>query len=515
MKRESWASSLGFILAVAGSAIGLGNIWKFPYMAGLNGGGTFVLVYLICVLCVGLPVMCAELAIGRATRRNVINAMGKIELISAQPWVRFAMVTLCLGFGYAFAQERSWLMTGVSILGMFFFAVKGFKVLGWIATAVALGILSYYAVIGGWIVEYVWQAASGGLSFDGASIQEAGQHSAAFFVSYIGNPWRVLVGFFVFMGLTAAMIFGGIRAGIERICTVLMPMLFVLVLVVIVRSLTLPGAWDGVVFLLKPTMAAFTPSVLLMALGQVFFSLSLGMAISVTYGSYLGKEHNIMRSAGWVAVLDTMLAILAGLAIFPAVFATGADPAQGPGLIFGVLPAVFNTMWGGPIWATAFFGMLFIAAITSSASLLECGATVFIERLRKGHKRGSRNKAVLIGFVGCFVLGLLSVFSTTSWDYLPGANTLADVLMGNLNLGNWLDTLDNVASNWVLPFSALGSTLLVGWCWMPRRAAPALLSSEDRDFPQWVLMAWAFLVRWIAPLAIVAIFLNMTGFIKL
>lgn len=509
MARENWTSSLGFILAAAGSAIGLGNIWKFPYLAGMHGGGTFVLVYLICIVAIGLPVMCAEMLVGRHTRRNVINAMGKIERIAPHPALRYVMATLSGCAAVAFTLNGAWLMTCVSLLGVWFFAFRGFAVLGWIAAAVALGILSYYAVIGGWIVEYIWRSATGALSFAG-DIAAAERGAKAFFGDYIADPWRVLVGYLIFMGATAAMIFGGIRAGIERICKVLMPLLFLLLLVVIARGLTLPGAAEGVKFLVRPTSDAFTPEVMLMAMGQVFYSLSLGMAIAVTYGSYLGRDHNILKAAGWVAVLDTLLAVLAGFAIFPAVFAAGGNPAAGPGLIFGVLPAVFDAMWLGPVWATCFFVMLFIAAVTSSASLLECGATIFIERCRRGHKRGSRMMAVTVTFIICTALGLLSVFSTADWSHLPGFDRGAKLLMGALDKGNWLDTLDALASNWILPFSALGSVLIVGWCWTARRAAPELLaSSEAPERYRCVLWFWSFLLRWVAPIAILVIFFNV------
>ena len=300
MTRENWTSSIGFILASAGSAIGLGNIWKFPYMAGENGGGTFVLVYVLCVIFIGLPVMCSEMLIGRHTRRNIINAMGKIERLSANQNVRFVMSALSAGMAVAFATMHAWLPVVLALVGVYLFAKKGFAILGWICTIVALAILSYYAVIGGWIVEYIRLSLTGTLvpeAIDGAAATAVAQTSQTAFGAYIADPWRVLVGFVIFMAVTGWMLLGGIRAGIERMSKILMPLLFILLLVVIVRSVTLPGAGEGIKFLLKPTMDAFTPQVVLMALGQVFFSLSLGMAITVTYGSYLHKEHNVWRRA--------------------------------------------------------------------------------------------------------------------------------------------------------------------------------------------------------------------------
>ncbi len=503
MARENWASSIGFILASAGSAIGLGNIWKFPYMAGENGGGSFVLIYILSVLVIGLPVMCSEMLIGRKTKRNIINAMGKLELGSPNHHMRYVLSGLAVGFAAIFWMMQAWLLVAFAVMGAVLFARKGFAIVGWLCTGVALVILSYYAVVGGWIVEYIWQSANGSL-VQAASSTEA----MTSFVDYMGNPWRVGVGFLIFMGLTATIIFGGIQSGIERVSKILMPSLFILLLVVIVRGVTLPGAMEGVLFLLKPTKAGFTPQVILMALGQAFFSLSLGMAITVTYGSYLSKQQNILKAAGWVGVLDTFASIFAGLAIFPAVFAAGLEPNGGPGLIFGALPATFSAMPLGSLWATCFFVMLLFAAVTSSASLLECGATVFIERVRTGRQRCSRKKAVLIGMSACTALGLLTVFSSANWEYLPCFGRAMEVLMGELHAGSWFDMVDNFASNWCLPFTALATTLLVGWVWTPQRAAPDLLAVGEEAKGQKLLVVWGVLIRWVAPIAILFVFLH-------
>lgn len=517
MARENWTSLIGFILASAGSAIGLGNVWKFPYMAGSNGGGTFVFVYLLCVFLIGLPVMCSEMFIGRFTRRNVINALGKVEQFSGSIVGRTALCALSGAAAVLFATMQAWLLTAVAVFGIWAFLRKGYAALGWICCALSFVILSYYAVVGGWIVEYIWQSLTGAFTgIDGETTREVAQTAGKVFGEYVSNPWRVLTGYLIFMGLTAAVILGGIQAGIERVSKILMPALFILLLVVIVRSVTLPGAWDGVVFLLKPTAEAFTPKVVMMALGQAFFSLSLGMAITVTYGSYLSKKQSILKAAGWVGVLDTMAALLAGLAIFPAVFAVGLEPSAGPGLVFGALPATFAAMPLGAVWATCFFIMLLIAAVTSSASLLECLATVLIERLRKGHKRASRRKAVWISLIACTLVGLLSVFSTADWSYLPMLEKATQWCMGSLCQTNWFDTVDNFCSNWGLPFTALGIALLIGWCLGPRRAEAGMLADQESGCAQtFILKAWGFLIRWIAPVAILLVFLTMSGLLKL
>ncbi len=517
MARENWTSLIGFILASAGSAIGLGNVWKFPYMAGCNGGGTFVFVYLLCVFLIGLPVMCSEMFIGRSTRRNTINALGKIELLSNTYYGRCFLCALAGAAMVVFASMEAWLLTGVSLLAVWAFARKGFAAVGWVCCALSFIILSYYAVVGGWIVEYIWQSATSAFTgIEGATTAEVAQRSRLMFTEYTADPWRVLGGYLIFMLVTAAIILGGIQKGIERVSKVLMPALFVLLIVVIVRSVTLPGAWDGVVFLLKPTTEAFTPKVVMMALGQAFFSLSLGMAITVTYGSYLNRQQSILHAAGWVGILDTIAALLAGLAIFPAVFAVGLEPSAGPGLIFGALPATFATMPLSAVWSTCFFVMLFIAAVTSSASLLECIATVLIERIRKRHKRCPRHVAVWISLASCFLMGLLSVFSTADWKELPLVEKATRWSMGSLTQGNWFDTVDNFASNWGLPFTALAIALLVGWFYGARRAKKGLLPNDATKMPpQWLLTAWGFSLKWIAPVAILLVFLTMSGLLKL
>jgi NSS family neurotransmitter:Na+ symporter len=447
--------------------------------------------------------MCSEMLIGRSTKRNVINAMGKLEQMAHRPSMRITLYLLTAGLLYIFAISNAYGLVILSLLAFWGFYKKGFAIAGWISTIIALLILSYYAVVGAWIIEYIWRSFSNTLTI------------GATFDNYIASPWRVLPSFLLFMTLTGIVVWGGIQKGIERANKILMPSLFLLLLVVIGRSLTLPGAMDGVTFLFKPTMEAFSPKVFLMALGQAFFSLSLGMAIAITYGSYMKRSQNIVKSAACVSILDTTAAILAGLAIFPAVFAMGAKPSAGPGLIFGVLPNIFDSMFLGPLWATCFFFMLLFAAVTSSASLLECGATVVIERVRIGRKRLSRSVAVLFGFVGCTLLGLLSVVSTTSWENIPYVERAMYWFMGDLTKSNWFDTIDNFATNWCLPFVAFLTVLLVGWIWNPKNLAPQLLAShEDPRRYTTLLTTWSFLVRWIAPIAILCVFLSFTELVN-
>ncbi len=510
-KRELWNSKIGFILASAGGAIGLGNIWKFPYVTGQNGGGAFVLVYLFCVLLLGLPIMCSEMLIGRHTHRNVINAMGKIDLVARRnkitPLIALLTFASLLGALYLFSIQ-SWLLGTTLVVASWGFYRRGFMMLGWLGAIVAFSIMTYYGVIGGAILDYIVRALSGGLNVATPKMAEE------IFTGYINTPWRVLAGFVAFNVATGFIILGGVRAGIERVSKVLMPVLLILLLVVIVRSVTLDGAMEGVVFFLKPDLSKITGDVFLAALGQAFFSLSLGMAITITYGSYLGKKENIINSSLWVGLLDTIAALLAGLAIFPAVFAMGLEPGGGPGLIFHTLPATFNQIPGGMgwVWAALFFIMLTIAALTSAASILETIVSIVLDRMRVKRARFSRKTATIMALVAASLVGCLSVFSFASWEHFPTLKSVVGFLVGDFFLkGSWFDTLDNVISNWCLPVVALGVVLLVGWEWKAEIAAKELLPEGDQTFPKWTVRLWCFLVRFICPISIILVFLSSAG----
>ena len=306
--RGSWGSRFGFIIAAAGSAIGLGNIWKFPYITGQNGGGAFVLVYLVCIALIGLPIMLAEFAIGRKTHKDPVGAYKDIH------------------------PRGYWSLVG----GMG--VVAGFM------------ILSFYSVVAGWTLAYIVKSISMTVTqFESAS--DAGKY----FGQFAANPFETLFYHTIFMILCMAIVIKGVRSGIEKWCGILMPTLFIILLLLVIRSLTLTGAWEGVVFYLKPDFSKLTAQGVLVALGHAFFSLSLGMGTMITYGSYLSKKENLASSALFVGLLDTMIALLAGLMIFPAVFAMGLEPSAGPGLVFHVLPAVFSKMPFGNIVSIAFF----------------------------------------------------------------------------------------------------------------------------------------------------------------
>jgi NSS family neurotransmitter:Na+ symporter len=318
-ERDAWKSRIGFVLAAAGSAIGLGNIWRFPYVTGQNGGAAFVVLYIIFVILIGIPVMVAELAVGRSARLNPVGAFRKI------------------------APKGLWYLVG--FLGI----------------ATGIGILSYYSVIAGWTFGYFIKTLFGTFSQTLTSDQ-----SIEMFNRFVSNPAMSVGYLFIFLLLTTIVVMGGVSSGIERWVKILMPLLLALLVILTLRSVTLEGARKGLEFYLKPDFTKIDGGAVAMALGQALFSLSLGMGAMITYGSYLGKHDNIIVSAGWVCLFDTLVAIIAGFLIFPALFAMGLDPTGGPGLVFIVLPTIFPEIPLGAFFGTGFFLLLSVAALTST-----------------------------------------------------------------------------------------------------------------------------------------------------
>jgi NSS family neurotransmitter:Na+ symporter len=359
--REHWGSKLGFILAATGSAVGLGNIWKFPFMAGMSGGAAFVVVYLVFVAAIGVPVLLMELAIGRRTEKDPVGAYKAVD-----------------------RTGRFWIAGALGVLAGFV-------------------ILSFYSVVAGWCMAYVVKAATG--VFAGfTNPEDAGAHFGAF----IAAPGPSIGYHALFIALCVGVVMGGIKGGIEKAAKLLMPALLVILLLLVVRGLTLPGSGAGLEFLFRSDLSkiANDPAILLAALGHAFFTLSLGMGAMITYGSYLNPDDNLTNSAFAVAILDTLVALLAGVAIFTAVFAFGLDPASGPGLIFNVLPVVFTQMPAGALFGVLFFLLLAIAALTSGISLLEVVTAYFVDEWKMPRKRA----ALLFG-IAIFVLGVPSALS--------------------------------------------------------------------------------------------------------
>ncbi len=442
--RGEWTSKTGFVLAAAGSAIGLGNIWRFPYVTGQSGGAAFVVIYLICILVICLPYLFAELTIGRFSHKNPVGAIKAIK--AGTPWTLVG--GLCV-------------LTGVCIL-------------------------SYYGVIAGWAFGYIFKGIL---------------NPATEFGTYIADPVIVIPLFGLFMFFTVAVVYGGVEHGIERWAKVLMPVLLVLMFVIILRSVTLPGAGAGLEFYLKPDFSKVTGSVVLAALGQAFFSLSLGMGAMITYGSYLPKKENLLAAGGYVAIFDTSIAILAGFMIFPAVFAFGQDPAGGPALIFVVLPEVFDAMPFGRLMTVFFFLLLSIAALTSTVSLLEVVVSYFVDE-----KRWSRKRAV--GVIGCFtfVIGLPAALSAGAVDSLTDMSWLVGE-EGFLGQTDFLSIMDAIWGNVSLAFGALLISIFVGWVWGAKQAAAEIRIGST--FSPTQQKVWSFFIKYVCPIFIFYVLLNI------
>ena len=512
--REHWGGTFGFIMASAGSAIGLGNVWKFPYVTGVNGGGAFVLVYLLCIASVGLPVMLAEMAMGRASQSDVVGAFKHFGKGSLLP--RF-IGGYGLGLATMLAFNNSYGLSAVIAVISILFMIYGWTFAGFSGSLVALLILSYYAMIGGWFFLYAWKALSGQLHF--ANVQQA----EAVFVSVAGNGTLTAAFTVLFLVCCAVVCWFGVQKGLETASKIMMPALFVLILILAIRGVTLDGASAGIKFLLAPDFSKLSTHGVLEAMGHSFFTLSLGMGIVVTSGSYLSKQQNILKSAVWVIVLDTSIALLAGLAIFPAVFAVGINPGAGPGLIFNILPVTFQAIPGNlsVLWNTLFFILMLLAALTSGMSLLEVGISSTMSQWG-----WSRKKSVIILTAAITILSLLSSYSNISWNSLPWLKNAFVGAFGSVK-GSFMDQLDYICSNWMLPLNGLASAIFAGWIWGASKAAKelykqapdvkmtALTKTEKfkvimtRQIP---VRSWVFFVAFISPILVLITFLFAAGF---
>jgi NSS family neurotransmitter:Na+ symporter len=434
VSRGNWGSRIGFILAAAGSAIGLGNIWRFPYVTGENGGAIFILIYIICVVMLGLPIMLAEFSIGRNTQRNPVGAFKSLK--PGTPW----------------------------------FFLGGFGVLA------GFMILSYYAVIAGYTLGYVIESLRGVLS--GATEQQIGAH----FEQFTNNPLTAIGYFIAIMFLTMFIVSKGIKGGIERYSKILMPALFIMLLMIIVRSVTLPGSAEGLKFIFWPNLEKIDASIMLRALGQAFFSMSLGMGAMLTYGSYLNRKENLPKSSVFVGGLDLLIALLAGIALFPALFSVGASPDAGPGLAFVTFPLIFNKIPFGTIIMPIFFMLLVVAALTSTISLMEVISSYFIDE-----KRWSRRKAVtLMGFC-IIILGIPLTLSTDK-------GVLTQTLGFNIE-----KLIEHISADYMLPIGAFFTSIFVGFIWKKTKVVQEV-KEGSKGFP--LVNVWIIIVRWVAPFII-------------
>ncbi|MBN2070226.1 MAG: sodium-dependent transporter [Candidatus Krumholzibacteriota bacterium] len=431
--RGLWSSRFGFILAAAGSAIGLGNIWRFPYTTGENGGGAFLILYLICIVLLGLPIMVAELTIGRFSRRNPVGAFETIR--PGSPW----------------------------------------KLIGYMGVITGLCILSYYSVLAGYTVGYIGKSLSG---------------NSSTYEAFTSNPFVSIPLFIAFIVITVLVVHGGVKNGIERWAKILMPTLLVLMIILIIRSVTLEGAGKGLAFYFRPDFSKVTGNTVLAALGQAFFSLSLGMGAMITYGSYLNREDNLVISGCYVVFFDTLIAVMAGLLIFPAIFAMNMSPDAGPGLVFKVLPEIFGLIPGGRLVGAFFFILLSIAALTSTISLLEVVTSYLVDE-----KHWLRRNVVWVVAAATFVLGLPSVLSQEGmvpWLVdLPGLGT------------SFLGFMDWLFGNIMLGVGALFIAVFTGWVWKRESSSRELrlgYPGFDRIAP--VLF---FLLRFFCPVVILIV----------
>ena len=436
-----WSSKMTFILAATGSAVGLGNIWRFSYLVGENGGAAFVLVYLACVGLIGLPILVAEWMVGRRGKANPINAMVKL----------------------AKANTRTplWGLVGASgILAAFL-------------------ILSFYSVIGGWALNYTLGSVTG--SFTGQPAAAVG----AIFDGLLASPAALTLWHSAFMALVILIVGRGVTRGLESASKLMMPALVVLLMVLAGYGMTTGYFGHAMSFMFSPDWSALSGSTVLAALGQAFFTLSLGMGVMLAYGSYLGEDVNLIGTARTVIVLDTVIALLAGIAIFPIVFANGLSPGEGAGLIFVTLPVAFGNMVGGTLLGLTFFVLLTFAALTSAISLLEPTVELLVERTRL-----SRTGATLVGGIAAWALGLVALMSLNVWSGL---------LVFDLNI---FDLLDTVTAKFMLPLTGLGVIVFVAWG-LDRQSVSKELGLSGMAETVWMLVA-----RYVAPAGVIAVFIG-------
>ncbi|MEH7145860.1 sodium-dependent transporter [Priestia megaterium] len=443
-QNEQWTSKLGFILASAGSAIGIGAIWKLPYVAGTSGGGAFFLLFILFTAIIGLPLLLAEFVLGRHTQKEAIRAYDAV------------------------APGSLW------------------KGIGYLGVITCFILLSFYSVVGGWILQYIFASVTGQLN----GVRDYG----SLFNSTIANPTSAVISQFVFLLLTIVVVARGIQNGIEKANKILMPALFILFIIIIIRSLTLDGAMEGVSFFLYPDFSKLTSQTILFAMGQAFFSLSVGVSVMVTYSSYLSKQQNLPKSAISISALNILISLLAGLAIFPAVFSMGVKPTEGPGLLFIVLPSIFEQLPFGIVFQTFFLALFLFATLTSAFSMLE----IIVASLAKGEQH-KRIKLSWISGLLIFVVGIPSALSY---------GLLSDVSIFGKSI---FDAFDFLVSNILMPLGALLIAIFVPWK-MKKDALIEEFKHGSTNVKRWFSL-WLLAIRYIAPVLIIIVFINMLGFI--
>lgn len=444
-KRAQFATRLGVIATTVGSAVGLGNIWRFPFEAGVHGGGAFLLIDLFFIFIIGVPVVCAEFIIGRHTGLNVRGAFR--ALAPGKPW----------------------------------------GIVGYLGLLASILILSFYSVVAGWTLEYIYQSLTG---FGGVSSIE-GLHSQ--FDGFATSNWRPVLWTLVFLAINYFILARGVQKGIEKMSNIMMPLLFVILIVFCINSLRMSAAGEGLTFLFKPDFSQVTPSVMLGAMGQAFFSLSLGLGCLITYSSYFKKETPLLRTAGIMASLDTLVAILAGIIIFPAVFTFGMEPAAGPKLVFEILPSIFMRMPGSMLWSVLFFILLFLASLSSTISMSEITIAYMTDEFGF-----SRRKATGCNIAVAMILGTLCALSF---------GVISDWTVCGLTLFNLFDYL---SSNIILPVGGMIISVFVGWV-LDRSVVHRELMADDGSVRPWMIRLVIICLRYIAPACIGLVFLFGLG----
>ncbi|HKJ77562.1 MAG TPA: sodium-dependent transporter [Gammaproteobacteria bacterium] len=457
-QRESihghWSSRWAFVLAATGSAVGLGNIWKFPYIAGENGGGAFVLVYLVCIAVIGIPIMMAEVMLGRRGRRSPINAMRHL------------------------AREEG--------------ARRAWQLLGWMGMLAGFLILSYYSVVAGWALAYLFR--TGGGVFEGVTADG----TASIFNQLVSDPERLLAWHTIFMVMTMIVVSRGVQAGLEKAVRYLMPLLFILLIGLAGYAMSTEGFQEGITFLFRPDFGRLTANGVLVAMGQAFFTLSLGMGAIMVYGSYLPQDASIARTSATIALADTGVALIAGVAIFPIVFANGLEPGSGPGLIFQTLPLAFGQMPGGTVFGALFFLLLVFAAWTSGISLIEPLVAWLVENR-------DWNRVTAAGLAGgaTWLMGLATVFSFNIWSDVKPLSGIP--IFENKTV---FDLLDYLTANVMLPLGGMFIAIFAVWVMRRESTRDELDMGEGPAY-----RLWYWLVRYVTPVAVGLVFLNVIGVI--
>lgn len=451
--RDSWGSRTGFILAAAGSAVGLGNIWKFPYITGENGGGAFVIIYLFCIALVGVPILIGEVVIGKATQKSAVPAFRALSGEPASPWMSF----------------------------------------GWIGVLAAFLLLSYYGVVAGWTMHYGW------LAISGTFVDQSPEQIKDTFTAVSESP-SINVGWQVgFMILTMAIVAIGVKRGIEIAAKIMLPLLFVILLVLLVRAAMTDGFAQAAKFVFGFHTKDLTRSGILEALGHAFFTLSIGMGTMIAYGSYLKRSNDVVGTSCIIAGLDTLIALMACMVLFPITFAYGMEPSGGPGLVFQNMPIALMNLPAGSFFATIFFILLFFAALTSAISLLEVAASYFIDEWHWGRVITALLTGVVITLFG-----------------IPSALSESDVLNNFFSEGigkytggkTWFESVDWLVSNVLLPFGGIGVALFLTWHVEAKARAAGF--KEGTPFKRFYLL-WLILLRWLVPIAVILVFLNAVG----